>query len=78
MFLTNIKAQCMVKQDGSKVFMASTDKSVKCWDLGSNQTVQVAVHDAPVRACHWVQAASYCCLMTASWDKTLKVHTTLY
>ena len=29
------------QDDGSKVFMASCDKQVKCWDLGSNQTVQV-------------------------------------
>ncbi|CAB4064718.1 RAE1 [Lepeophtheirus salmonis] len=38
--------------DGSKVFMASCDKQVKCWDLGSNQTIQVAQHDAPVK-CFW-------------------------
>lgn len=58
--------------DGTKVFMASTDKSVKCWDLGSNQLAQVAAHDAPVKTCHWVKAPNYTCLMTASWDKTLK------
>ncbi|CAH0403276.1 unnamed protein product [Chilo suppressalis] len=58
--------------DGTKVFMASTDKSVKCWDLAANQTIQVAAHDAPVRTCHWVKAPNYTCLMTASWDKTLK------
>lgn len=58
--------------DGTKVFMASCDKMVKCWDLGSNQTVQVAAHDAPVKTCHWVKAPSYTCLMTGSWDKTLK------
>ncbi|XP_065332482.1 protein Rae1 [Cloeon dipterum] len=58
--------------DGTKVFMASCDKQVKCWDLASNQTVQVAQHDAPVKTCHWVKAPSYTCLMTGSWDKTLK------
>ncbi|VVC90244.1 unnamed protein product [Leptidea sinapis] len=26
--------------DGSKIFMASTDKSVKCWDLAANTAVQ--------------------------------------
>ncbi|XP_060833854.1 protein Rae1 [Rhopalosiphum padi] len=58
--------------DGTKVFMASCDKQVKCWDLGSNQTVQVAAHDAPIKTCHWVKAPSYTCIMTGSWDKTLK------
>ena len=58
--------------DGSKVFMASCDKQVKCWDLASNQTVQVAEHQAPVKTCRWVQAPNYSALMTASWDKTLK------
>lgn len=60
-------------QDGTKVFMASCDKMVKCWDLNSNQTIQVAAHDAPVKTCHWVKGPTYSCLMTGSWDKTLKV-----
>ena len=34
--------------DGSKVFMASCDKQVKCWDLGSNQTMQVTTNQHPV------------------------------
>lgn len=52
--------------------MASCDKQVKVWDLGSNQTMQVAAHEAPVKTCHWIKAPSYTCLMTGSWDKTLK------
>ena len=58
--------------DGSKVFMASCDKQVKCWDLASNQAVQVAEHQAPVKACRWVKAPNYTALMTVSWDKTMK------
>ncbi|XP_040567735.1 protein Rae1 [Lepeophtheirus salmonis] len=58
--------------DGSKVFMASCDKQVKCWDLGSNQTIQVAQHDAPVKCVRWFKAPNYAALMTGSWDKTLK------
>lgn len=34
---------------------------------------QVAGHEAPVKTCHWIKAPNYTCLMTASWDKTLKV-----
>ena len=55
-----------------QVFMASCDKQVKMWDLGSNQVAQVAEHQAPVKACRWVKAPNYTALMTCSWDKTLK------
>ena len=52
--------------------MASADKTVHCWDLGSNQKMQVAQHDAPVKTVHWIKAPAYSCIMTGSWDKTLK------
>ncbi|CAG7836884.1 unnamed protein product [Allacma fusca] len=58
--------------DGTKIFMASCDKTVKLWDLASNQTMQVAQHDAPIKSCHWVKAPNYSCVMTSSWDKTIK------
>ncbi|XP_077495628.1 ribonucleic acid export 1 [Amblyomma americanum] len=58
--------------DGSKVFSASCDKTVKMWDLNSNQAMPIAQHDAPVKTVHWVKAPNYSCIMTGSWDKTLK------
>ncbi|GBP36082.1 mRNA export factor [Eumeta japonica] len=58
--------------DGSKVFMGGADRTAKMWDLAANQTMQVAAHDAPIRVCRWIKAPTYSCLMTASWDKTLK------
>lgn len=58
--------------DGTKVFIASCDKAGRCWDLASNQVIQVAAHDAPIKTCHWIKAPTYACLMTGSWDKTLK------
>ncbi|XP_034477304.1 mRNA export factor [Drosophila innubila] len=58
--------------DGTKVFMASCDKQVKLWDLASDQVMQVAAHDGPVKTCHMVKGPNYTCLMTGSWDKTLK------
>lgn len=58
--------------DGSKVFTASCDKTVKMWDLNSNQMIQVAQHDAPVKTVHWIKNPNYSCVMTGSWDKTLK------
>ena len=63
---------CCWHDDGTKVFMASCDKQVKCWDLASNQAVQVAEHGAPVKSVRWVKAPNYTALMTGSWDKTLK------
>jgi len=59
--------------DGTKVFMASSNNHVESWDLERNQTMLVATHDAPVISCHWVVASPYTCIMTGSWDGTLKV-----
>uniref|UniRef100_A0A8C7U5C6 Rae1 protein homolog n=1 Tax=Oncorhynchus mykiss TaxID=8022 RepID=A0A8C7U5C6_ONCMY len=59
-------------EDGSKVFTASCDKTAKMWDLNSNQAIQIAQHDAPIRTVHWIKAPNYNCIMTGSWDKTLK------
>lgn len=58
--------------------MASCDKTAKCWDLASNQSIQVAAHDAPIKTCHWIKASTYSCLMTGSWDKTLRVGFYIY
>lgn len=43
------------------------------WDLGSNQMTQIAAHDAPIKTIHHIKASNYTCVMTGSWDKTLKV-----
>jgi WD40 repeat protein len=48
------------------------------WDLGSNQTIQVAGHDAPVKVVRWVKAPNYTALMSCSWDKTVKFWDTRY
>lgn len=63
---------CAWSNDGSKVFTAGCDKTAKMWDLQSDQFVQIAQHDAPVKCIHHIVRPNYQCVMTASWDKTLK------
>jgi len=58
--------------DGTKIFVVGADKTVRVWDLGSNQVMQLGQHDQPVKTCHWIKSPSYSLLMTGSWDKTLK------
>uniref|UniRef100_A0A8C1FQ44 mRNA export factor n=2 Tax=Cyprinus carpio TaxID=7962 RepID=A0A8C1FQ44_CYPCA len=38
-----------------KVFTASCDKTTKMWDLNSNQTIQIAQHEDPIRTIHWIK-----------------------
>lgn len=58
--------------DGSKIFTASCDKTVRMWDLNSDQLMQIGQHDAPVKIIHHIVRPNYSCVMTGSWDKTLK------
>ncbi|KAL5243779.1 hypothetical protein ACI65C_011189 [Semiaphis heraclei] len=58
--------------DGTKVFTASYNNQVECWDLEGNRTMLVGTHDGPVRTCHWVVSSPYTCVMTGSLDGTLK------
>ena len=64
---------CCWHSDGTKAFTAGCDSTAKIWDLASNQTMDIAAHESPIKSVHWVQGKSYSCLMTGSWDKTLKV-----
>ena len=63
---------CAWSTDGTKVFTASCDNTAKMWDLQSNQQVQIAQHDKPIKTIHYIQYANYTCVMTGSWDQTLK------
>jgi mRNA export factor len=56
--------------DGSAVFSGGCDNQVKKWDLATNQPMQVAGHDAPIRHLAWIPEVNL--LVTGSWDKTLK------
>ena len=56
----------------TEILIGTFALQVKMWDLGSNQTVQVAAHEAPVKVVRWVKAPNYTALMSCSWDKTIK------
>eukprot|EP00053_Salpingoeca_punica_P010304 m.92651 g.92651 ORF g.92651 m.92651 type:complete len:335 (-) comp15339_c0_seq3:193-1197(-) len=56
--------------DGTKVFAGGCDKTARMWDLATNQTTQIAQHDAPIKVCRFIPSLN--CVMTGSWDKTLK------
>lgn len=60
--------------DGQSVFSAGADRTVKMWQLATNQQTQVAAHDAPIRhVFHSSDIGSGSpALVTGSWDKTLK------
>lgn len=59
-------------EDGTKLFVGSADQKVYCWDLESNQMLVCGTHDGAVKTCHWIKSTNYSCLMTGSWDKTLR------
>jgi mRNA export factor len=56
--------------DGTKIFSGSCDNTALCWDLISDKPLLAAQHSAPVKYVHWLDERN--CLMTASWDKTIK------
>jgi mRNA export factor len=59
-------------QDGTKLVSGGADKQAKVCDLATGQTVQVAAHDAPVRAVRYFEANGTPMIVTGSWDKTVK------
>ena len=48
------------------------------FDVTTGQATQVAQHDAPVKCVGWVEAPQGGVLATGSWDKTIKVRTTMH
>lgn len=60
--------------DGTRVCSGGADKQVKLFDLASQQTQQIGVHDAAVRAVRSVQCGPTNTEVVVSglWDKTLK------
>ena len=61
---------CAWSSDGSKVFSAGCDKSIKVLDVASMQQIQLQGHDAPVRSIKYSPTLNV--LVSASWDKTIR------
>eukprot|EP01029_Cantina_marsupialis_P025486 TRINITY_DN67557_c0_g1_i1.p1 TRINITY_DN67557_c0_g1~~TRINITY_DN67557_c0_g1_i1.p1 ORF type:complete len:391 (-),score=55.91 TRINITY_DN67557_c0_g1_i1:541-1614(-) len=62
---------CAWNQDGSALFTGAGDKTVKQWDLSSNNVVQIGAHDAPCR--HVFHCPELNCVISGSWDKTIRM-----
>ncbi|GAA95553.1 uncharacterized protein L969DRAFT_101656 [Mixia osmundae IAM 14324] len=58
-------------KDGSKIISGGADKAARLFDAATQQSSQVAAHDAPIRAVKWIDASNGL-LCTGSWDKTIK------
>lgn len=60
--------------DGTRICSGGADKQVKLFDLASQQSQQIGVHDAPVKCVRAVQCGptNTEVIVSGSWDKTLK------
>lgn len=58
--------------DGTKVFMCGYDKKVQCWDLTSEEILDIGRHESVASICTWIKTPNYTCLMTGSWDGIMK------
>lgn len=63
-------------QDGTKILSAGADKAARMYDVATGQSSQVAAHDAPIKSLRYVDQQGGI-LATGSWDKTLKVRTSV-
>ncbi|KAK7503969.1 hypothetical protein BaRGS_00004701 [Batillaria attramentaria] len=64
------KVSCWeVQQSGQTVPKAQQTHTGPVLDVDWSD---IAQHDAPVKTVHWIKAPNYSCVMTGSWDKTLK------
>lgn len=60
--------------DGMRVISGGTDKQVKLFDLASQQSTTIGMHDAPVKAVRYVECGptNTQVVVSGSWDKTLR------
>lgn len=46
--------KCAWNDQGTQIYVGSMDGSIKCFDLGSNQTVDVGRHNSAISSLHFV------------------------
>lgn len=63
----------LLVQDGSKLFSGGCDGHVKMFDLATGQATTLHTHDKPVKCVEFVNALGQEILVTAGWDKQLRV-----
>ncbi|CAG8786509.1 17742_t:CDS:2, partial [Dentiscutata erythropus] len=56
--------------DGFRVVSGGADNAGRCFDITTQQSTQIAIHDQPIRCIKYVDQAYL--VATASWDKTIK------
>ncbi|KAA8495870.1 Protein RAE1 [Porphyridium purpureum] len=62
------------REDGQAIFSAGCDKQAKMWSIATNQNQVIAQHDAPISKIAYLNDVGNGtpCVVTGSWDKTLK------
>lgn len=64
-------------QDGQYVFSSGCDNAAQMYNVQTQQAQQVAQHDAPIKCVEFAEVpGSGQVLITAGWDKKLKVRDT--
>ncbi|CAG8469509.1 6302_t:CDS:2 [Paraglomus brasilianum] len=63
---------CAWSKDGSKLVSGGTDKAGRLFDLATQQPMQIAQHEAPIKTIKWVDNQPNNLVCTGSWDKTVK------
>ncbi|KAI9217716.1 WD40-repeat-containing domain protein [Blastocladiella britannica] len=65
---------CRWNKTGTAIASAGADNKALLFDVNTQQSRQVGVHDAPIRSVRWYEEnANTPLLITGSWDKTLRI-----
>ena len=65
---------CAWSEDGTKVVGVGADKTFRLLDIGSgnNTPITLTGHEQPISTCAFTNIGGSSCLVTGSWDKTVK------
>lgn len=64
---------CVWSGDGTRVFSAGADKTIRMLDMNSGSTSPLAnAHDAPIKKLCWMSTPNAQALVSGGWDRILK------